>query len=145
MFNSKGPPVQYGHLTIAYREPGFDPLGYGRSLPVTTCLSEKATAASLLSVCCRRQRMGGSQQDLLQPLRQRPKLKPSIKAKGKNYPIRVNFFFFPFIVGGNYRRAVGSSILVESWWSMELAFSEGRPREPEEQQELGRGCRKALR
>lgn len=40
---------------------------------------------------------------------------------------------------------VGSSIFVESWWSMELAFSERRPRKLEEEQELGCGCRKARR
>lgn len=76
--------------------------------------------------------------------RQKPKLKPSIKAKGKTAQYWSKFSFF-FIVEGNYSCVVGSSILVESWWSMELAFSERRPRKLEEEQELGRGCRKAQR
>ncbi len=48
-----------------------------------------------------------------------------MKAKGKTTQYWSNFSFF--IVEGNYSRAVSSSILVECWWSMELAFSECRP------------------
>lgn len=66
--------------------------------------------------------------------RQKPKLKPSMKAKGKSTQYWSNFSIF-FIVEGNYSRAVGNGILVESCWSLELAFSECRPRKLKEEQE----------
>jgi len=63
---------------------------------------------------------------------------PDIKAKAqiKNKKPRaelanagyVYFFFSFFIVNGNYSSAVGSSILAEMWRSVELAFSQRRPR-----------------
>lgn len=57
-----------------------------------------------------------------------------MKAKGKSTQYWSNFSIF-FIVEGNYSRAVGNGILVESCWLLELAFSECRPRKLKEEQE----------
>ena len=69
-----------------------------------------------------------------------------MKGKGKTTQYwSICFYLFFFIVEGNYSCVVGSRILVEAYWSMELAFSECRPRELKEDQELGHGCRKLKR
>lgn len=57
------------------------------------------------------------------------------KSKRKNYSILVYFLLLLKII----ITVVGSNILVESWWSIELPVSECRPRKVEEQQELGVG------
>lgn len=51
-----------------------------------------------------------------------PKLKPSVKVKGKSAQCWSDFAFF--IVEGNYSRLLGNSILVESCCSLEAAFRE---------------------
>lgn len=56
------------------------------------------------------------------------------KSKRKNYSILVYFLLLLKII----ITVVGSNILVESWWSIELPFGECRPRKLEEQ-ELGVG------
>lgn len=111
------------------------------SLQIPGCAStfweaaSQQTAASLLSVCLSvyKQAEHGwiRGMNCFLTSRQKPKLKPSMKAKGKSTQYWSNFSIF-FIVKGNYSHAVGNGILVESCWLLELAFSECRPRKLKE-------------
>ena len=70
------------------------------------------------------------------------KLKPSIK-KTRSKTGRYWLYFFVLSMVITAQRWL-CSMPVDTWWSRELAFSERRPRQLEEGQELQCGSRKSI-